>query len=105
MLFEPDHGLSEVLDLRDMEALLRGRPSVLGRLEGGIQSEGRVEALERVLEPFQPEEGESFARSRGLVPRVDPQGAVVSLLGGVRTSRALVLNSSCVREPLVDLAN
>ncbi len=105
MLFEPDHGLGEVLDLRDVEALLRGRPSVLGRLEGGIQSEGRVEALERLLEPFQPEEGETFARPRGLVPRVDPQGAVVRLHGGVKTSRAILRNSSCVPETLVDRPN
>src|SRR5437879_2044443 len=55
MLLEPDHGLGEVLDLPDVETFLRVRPSVLGRLEGGIQSEGRVEALERFLEPFQPE--------------------------------------------------
>src|SRR5207253_11142760 len=105
MLLEPDHGLGEVLDLPDVETFLRVRPSVLGRLEGGIQSEGRVEALERLLEPFQPEEGETFARPRGLVPRVDPQGAVVRLYGGATTSRAILRNSSCVREPLVDRPN
>ncbi len=105
MLLEPDHGLGEILDLRDVEAFLRVGPSVLGRLEGGIQGERRVEALERLLEPFQPEEGEAFARPRGLVPRIDPQSAVVRLHGGIKTPRAVLRNSSRVPETFVDRPN